>query len=635
MKKRIIAIISFIMALVTCLSITSGCNLVTTNNERDLDQVVATVSLIDGKAPEEIKKKEMVMAYLNYGYYAYQGYSQEAIFTSIINNLVNSRILVQNAMLSFEGEFGDSEIAENVKTALQNVYKNSEKEKYDLERYLTEEDQLEINYNALKSMNDFITGYVEAEEAGVSDTITSTVRTTPSDAAVDTEVSEQEKQQYVQKGIDKGDTDAKRRTAYLKVIDVLKNNELLGNYGGDIKNSIYYQSTLKSLRENKIIEKYENCIKQVERSKVNFQSLVDNYKEMYDAQKDKYDASASDFASALSSASASNPIVYTPQGGYGYVYNLLLGANDIQIAQVASLTDTPELKKEKRRSIYEGITVKDLRGSWILSGYDFDYDVDNDTGYFTGDYTLAKDNPLAFQGEVTKVKDKDEEKGTPAEYRIKEKEFALDEFIDFMETYVYGGVQSAVSTTNADVKKKCEISSAPADYNERIQELLFAFSTDPGSLNTYKGYVISPVPAPGANETYVQEFADAGRELLEMGKNSYIMVATDYGYHVLFYSAKLEQGTGYDNLVAYLNSLDATMGGFNSWQEYYEDMIANWNDEDIDADFYLYQLQKLYSEKMETTVLSEIENGVINKFKTNTSKVNIYKDRYENLISGN
>ena len=67
----------------------------------------------------------------------------------------------------------------------------------------------------------------------------------------------------------------------------------------------------------------------------------------------------------------------------------------------------------------------------------------------------------------------------------------------------------------------------------KINELLFAFSTDPGSLNKYKGYVISP----NNTEGFVESFSDAGKELLAMGGKSYIIVASDYGYHVIYFVA--------------------------------------------------------------------------------------------------
>ncbi len=618
MKKRIFAILSVIMALIIGVSISGGCNLVTTNNERDLEQVVATVQIDESAEKEEIKKKEMVMAYLNYGYYQYQGSSQEVVFTNILNDLVNTRILVQNAMLSFDkGEAPFNTIVKNANIS----------DKFDPARYLTEEDVKEIEYNVKKAMNDFIASYEEVEEAGVSDTLTTTARTAPKNAKNDDSVTEEYKLNYK---IDSGENNPKRRTAYLKVIEMLDTNGLLGEYSGDITTTTYYKNNVKNQQESKLIEKYEECIKNAERRKITFQVLETNYAEMYNKQKDKYTASASDFSSALSGASASNPVVYSPYSGYGYVYNLLLGASDTQTALIENLEGSQDEKNLARKQILEGITVKDLRSSWVLSGYDFDVA----TKKFTGDYALTE-NSLAFNGAVEVVKEANKEKGENAEYRVHPTEMNVNDFVKFMEEYVYGAEQTAVADSNVNIKKKCDIATATDDYNERVQELIFAYSTDPGSLDSYKGYVISPIPAPGASETYVQEFADAGRELLTMGGKSYIMVATDYGYHVMFYSEALGADAGYATLKDYLNSLDATMGGKASWEEYYNDMMANWNDEDADSEFYLYQLQKLYSEKMETTKLSEIENEVLNRYKSDSSKVVIYKDRYQNLISGN
>ena len=54
MKKRFMGIITVILTLIMSLSCLVGCNIVTTDNERDMDQIVATVD-INGK--QEIKKR--------------------------------------------------------------------------------------------------------------------------------------------------------------------------------------------------------------------------------------------------------------------------------------------------------------------------------------------------------------------------------------------------------------------------------------------------------------------------------------------------------------------------------------------------------------------------------------------------
>lgn len=68
MKKRLVAILSIVLALVISTASFSGCNLVTTNSERDMEQTVATVQISEKSSLDEIKKKDMIMAYLNYGF---------------------------------------------------------------------------------------------------------------------------------------------------------------------------------------------------------------------------------------------------------------------------------------------------------------------------------------------------------------------------------------------------------------------------------------------------------------------------------------------------------------------------------------------------------------------------------------
>ena len=191
-----------------------------------------------------------------------------------------------------------------------------------------------------------------------------------------------------------------------------------------------------------------------------------------------------------------------------------------------------------------------------------------------------------------------------------------------------------------------------AEYEERVNDLLFAFSTDAGSLNTYKGYLIKPVPDAGETETYVQEFADAARELMkdEYGAGSYIVVGTDYGYHILFKSVTLKAGEGYATLDEYLDSLgyEKKIGDttYESWAEYYDAMIADLDtyldDDDENENFYLYQLQQSYVSNILSTELERKQTALINDCKTpdedgnyteyKEGLVTIYEDRYSELM---
>ena len=99
MKKKLIAIASFIMSLVMSVACLGGCNLITTDVNKDMKQVVATVSIENG-VKDNVYKQDIIVDYLNYGYYyvEYQQYSMEDTINLIVKSRTNTLILVQNAM---------------------------------------------------------------------------------------------------------------------------------------------------------------------------------------------------------------------------------------------------------------------------------------------------------------------------------------------------------------------------------------------------------------------------------------------------------------------------------------------------------------------------------------------------------
>ncbi len=613
MRKRLLTFITIVMAAIIGTSSLSACNLVTTDVERDMNQVVATVQINENAPYEEIKKRDMISAYLNYGYMyeQYYGYTREQVFSLIIDNLVQNRVFVQNAMAEFEGN-----------DPVFDITLNENAEKWSLDRYLTEDEIIFAQYSAKKQLNSLIDSYEEVEDEEEKEDITGTVRPAPTNAtnAEKEDPSVEEQENYK---ID-ADSSSERRKAFNKVVKLLENNNLLGaSYNGNIENTEYYKDTLISFKENKLLEKYEDCIRKEIFGNVTFEEIQTAYVTKYEEQKEWTNA---EFVTALSSASASEPILVSNENnGYGFVYNLLLGASDEQTTAIGKIDKKLSVaeKAVKRAEILKETKVKDLRSSWILSGYDFD------GTKFTGDYTFTSpENSLPFNGIVTKVKDATDE--LPAEYKIDSvTEYGLDAFLEMMETYVYGSAQTSVADTNPSVYRKVNTSNGLEEYDERINELLFAFSTDDGSLNTYKGYAIKPIPDGANSEQYMQEFADAGRELLKMGDRSYVVVATDYGYHVMFYSEQFN-GTDYQTLTAYLDSLYGTQ----DWQTKFDEMMGDFVDYE-DTDSYLYLLTNSVVSTRVSNKATEQQRKILNKYvyDEDTCGVTWYKSRYADLLA--
>ena len=262
--------------------------------------------------------------------------------------------------------------------------------------------------------------------------------------------------------------------------------------------------------------------------------------------------------------------------------------------------------------------VKDLRDSWINAGYDFDFE----SKKFTGDYTFAKDsnNSLAFQGEVVHLnaEHEGEHEYTP-EYRAESTDMTLNEFLAFMDNYVYGESVTAQTNSNLDVYRQVKYTGNVAEYDAKINELLFAFSTDAGSLNTYKGYLIKPEVEGSNQEQYVDSFAKAGRELLEMGGCSYMVVASVHGYHVMFFSEVFKADYGFDSLVEYLNATEGDL----DWASEFE-KIKNKANDAIEDSFLNVLANKLIS-VIEANAYAKTRTEKLNKYvHSNEKKVTFH-----------
>ena len=599
MKRKFVSMLAMIMSFIIMATTLVGCNLVTKDIDRDMNQIVASVSIEEG-VKNDITKRELVLAYINYSGYASAGSVQSETINQILDSLITNKILVQNAMKYFDNN--------------QNA-----QDKWNLEKYLTTDEKVEALYSTRKAINDIMDGFDESKkEANTSETFIDEVRTVPTGAQ---NKDNTDKKAYIDKAFDISST-ASRREAYNKTVALLKNNGLLGDgFNGTFESSSYYQNVLTSEYEAIILNNYNKALSKQIRQEYTFEKLSEEFLNRFNTQKNW---SNQQFVDSLSSASLAEPILYSKYGEYGYVYNLLLGAGEEVEAKIKEIDENKSDKDREleRKDLLKDTKVKDLRASWILSGYDFD------GTKFTGDYALAKEDSLEFKGTVVKGE------GEDAKYSITNtKEFNLDDFVKMMEEYVYGEEQTPVtlSETEYSVFRKVNSNADIKDYDKKINELLFAFSTDPGSLNTYKGYAIKPAVETG-DEEYVETFANAARELLIMGKSSYVMVASDFGYHVLFYSQVFNGNYSVvdaenPSLTAYLQSLY----GEKNWTEELAKIVDNFEDYE-DTDNYLYQLLKSVSSAKVTFTLNKNQNDLLNTSLYEKDHIVKFESRYADLL---
>ena len=113
------------------------------------------------------------------------------------------------------------------------------------------------------------------------------------------------------------------------------------------------------------------------------------------------------------------------------------------------------------------------------------------------------------------------------------------------------------------------------------------------------------------------------------------MVATDYGYHIMFYSAAYNAGTVYNTLEGYLNGECKELleeSKFNDWKTYFEDMQKNWSDFE-ETDNYLYFLYNNLVSNQLNEALSKHQTELLNKYYFGeNSKVVTYPEVYKDLL---
>lgn len=633
MKKITTVLATVILALTICLSALSGCALVQKNSDRDMKQVVATVQIDKDAVKDEITKREVVMAYLNYGYYyvQYYGYSVKDAIALMVNTLVENRIRVQYACEAFYDAHSD-------KSAV-----NAE-DKYVAYTYLTADQKTEAEYDTMKAFNDAIDGYMKNDDADEKETYSETVRTTPSGKTLskDKDTTIEEMREYVAKGIIdiSTETDEDKIIAYNKTIEALKANDLLGddfNYKTDkITDAEYYKTNLKSSYESKLLESYDEITRKNALKEVSASDLEGRYNDIYEAQKSGL--TASDYKSKLESVNGdTTKVYYNPYDGYGYVYNLLLSLDSHMSTELNSLKADYEDEKitkaeynAKRNELFSRITVNDLRSTWVTNNYDYD---------LNGDKAFGEYSAYPFQGMVEKVKEDDpltEEDETS--YIVKSlKNFDLDEFMTEFDNYVYGAGNVA---DNDDIlgdlkgvtryNKTATVTDEKA-FRTRINEMIFAYSGDSGSLSSYQGYVITPKPGIEGSETYVQEFADGARYIINKGTGSYIVVATDYGWHIMICSEKITANVNYETLWSYVTKADGlTEAQAKEKLDYFKTTDSN-DLTDEDKETYLYKFFNAYVDTYVTAKQSEDRKAFIKTIKDDSDKVKIYESRYSDL----
>lgn len=454
-----------------------------------------------------------------------------------------------------------------------------------------------------------------------------------------------------------GSTAATRQKAYnaflanLQSYGLIKSTDKSTENTSDITKLDYYYVELSSALGQALINKYFEDLQEDAIALVNKAYVESEYAELLGEQQASYSASVSNFETALGKVS-DNSFVLNGVKDFGFVYNILIPFSKSQ-SQAYSAAKNKGLSEDDlyiaRRNILEDVQAKDLRDTWFSDHDHANYSYEAQAGsYFENGKTKGDKAYLFFENNVKNEKGQYEPlKQYAGQYpfngtvdfendKYVANKMDIDGFITEMENYIDHVVGSDVTTmgaknpaynSNEYVDKNTDkvnyqnfmyyagvvegVKDVPAkDYFKKdslsykvlsaVNELMFAYSTDTGCLNTYMGYAVSPYKT-----NFVPEFEYAAQYAIKYGGvGSYVVCATDYGWHIIYVSFVYGDGEVY--------------GGFN------------WDERETEGTFSNLFYESLKS-KAASTYTNEIQSNVLNKY-NNDACVELITKHYKDLL---
>ena len=393
-----------------------------------------------------------------------------------------------------------------------------------------------------------------------------------------------------------GSTATTRLRAYNKLIERLQDNNFIqkGEDTSNIESLNYYKRENKSDYEDALLQKLTDTFTAAAEAKIDETYCQNKFEEILGTQRKNFSASYSNLESAMDSMSDTSFVLTATGNGkeesaYGFVINILLPFSASQTAELNSVSqDYGDKKGNKfatRARLLEYIKATDQRGSWFRGETDYSFKADDEAygvstegqkreWLFFEDYLKEGDNVQYerlsnYLGKYTYNGTWDEETRKYKPYSI-----TIDGFIEEMEGYLDYALETNVSSTSyakgyykydpthyyKKNKNGTNVDWSSVDYEKFvyhrgsvgfagnydankifqkesqeniafsvINELSFAYNTDTGGLNSYLGYAVT------ANKTnFVNEFEYAAQDVVLKGAGNYIVVPSDYGWHIIY-----------------------------------------------------------------------------------------------------
>lgn len=377
----------------------------------------------------------------------------------------------------------------------------------------------------------------------------------------------------------KDSTVTSRRTAYNRFLGNLRRNDLLekGEDTSKLEELNYFKMEKKSAYESALISKLTDTFTAEAVLNITEMWCDEQFQKAVSNQKDNFTNNPSGLKSALDAVSDSSFVLTSP-AQYGFVLNILLPFSAKQEEELKDAEqDYQDGKGNKfvtREKLLENVTATDQRGSWFTGETDYSFEATDDIKAYKGADNDASRKYLFFEDELKGENTKYEPvknylghytyNGTyNTEKRVYEpKPIKIDDFIKEMNGYLNSEFGKTVATgaKQENYGKKYYNDDNTVNYNaflyykgkvefdggfnanhvfkqgsqenlamSVVNELLFAYNTDPGGFNSYLGYVVV------ADKTdFVSEFEYAAQLAVQGGAGTYTVAPSDYGWHIMY-----------------------------------------------------------------------------------------------------
>ena len=422
------------IAAVMALGALTGCDLVSTDLQKDYAQVVAEVDITKSEAfaeggeyaayadaiePFEIVKRDLVSNFMSIGYLYVEsyGYSYADTYELIKNSLVNRAIYLQYAKAYFfkSGEY----TVEGYETAV-NAAEEGEKDIAGLAYFLDEEEQAMAEYEAKVAFNSAIdsleTSIIDFEDEHDHED----ARTTPTGVdTVDEDFIDPAYKVYTgsNSASDCGSyetversTPSTRTRAYKRLLSNLNSYGLIekGENTSDVTSLSYFHTQRKSTYEDAVIEKLGEAFEAEAEGVITEEWVKSKYEETLASQQETFSSDTTSFESALDSVSDTSFVLYAPDENYGFVLNILLPFSS---TQSAALDEAPADRGDKngnkfmtRASLLENVRATDQRRTWFTGHNDYSFVAEEADNAYTGgnaerEYLFFENNMKKSSGE--------------------------------------------------------------------------------------------------------------------------------------------------------------------------------------------------------------------------------------------